>query len=297
MPARAALADGIGGLLKELRGLFDGTVIEFRQRSGLHGYKFSVVSDNGGIVVAWGGNADTVFLQIPGQGCARVRCFRSLHDFILHNCGHLTRVDLAFDDFGGRHDLGLAVELYRAGGFCAAGGGARSGASRVSCSQAGNWIDPDGSGRTLYIGKLANGKMLCVYEKGRQLGDSSSPWVRWEVRIANRDRAIPLEALLEPAEFARGAYPALAFIGGQEQRIATRRHAERISLAKLTRHARDAYGPLFDVLAKSGVESVELVDRVRRVGYPRRLGAPTDADLVSRCNALLAAALAEEFEQ
>lgn len=34
------------------------------------------------------------------------------------------------------------------------------------CDQAGNLINPNGDGRTFYVGKRKNGKMLRVYEKG-----------------------------------------------------------------------------------------------------------------------------------
>jgi len=292
----SALNGPIGVFLKEVRRLFDGTVTQFREGKGLHGYRYTARSDVGGVIVAWGGNNNTVFLQLPGDACARVTCFALLAEFIRERCGHLTRVDLAFDDFEGNKDVDHAVALYRAGEFCAAAGGARSGASRVSCSQAGNWIEPDGKGRTLYVGKAKNGKLLRVYEKGRQLGDPTSPWVRWEVQLTNRDRALPLETLTEPAAFARGAYPALAFIGGAECRIATRRLSERISVSALSKHAKAAYGPLFDVLRKAGIEAVELVERLRRDGVPRRLHAPTDAEIVARGNALVKDALADELD-
>jgi phage replication initiation protein len=293
---RSACGTSTGEFLKEVRRLFDGTVTQFRERNGLHGYAFSCVSDVGGVIVAWGGNNDTVFLQIPGDACGRVECFASLRDFIEQRCGHITRVDLAFDDFGGARGIDFAVDLYRAGAFAGARGGARSGCTATSCSQAGNWLEPDGKGRTLYVGKLRNGKMLCVYEKGRQLGDATSPWVRWEVRLADRDRAIPLQCLTSPAEFARGAYPALEFIDGPSCRISTRRHAERISVAKLTHHARESYGPLLDVLRRSGASASECIERIRRDGVPARLSAPTEAQLADRVDRLVAECLHEEAD-
>jgi phage replication initiation protein len=290
------LSGSIGEFLKEVRRLFDGTINNFTEGNGLNGYHYSAKSDVAAVHVAWGGNNDTVFLKIPGDACARVDCWDSVKDFIEQRCGHLTRIDLAFDDFEGKHDVDFAVELYRCGQFSARLGGARSGVSGISCSQAGNWIDPDGTGRTFYVGKARNGKMLRVYEKGRQLGDPTSRWVRWEVQLTNRDRSIPLEALLEPAGFARGAYPALGFISGDESRIATRRARERICLAKLTYHARESYGPLLDVLRRSGVSAVQVIERIRREGVPKRLGAPTESDLCDRANHLVATALHEEAD-
>lgn len=277
-----------GDFLNAVRRLFDGTVTLFLGGHGLHGYRYSMKSDCGGVVVAWGGNADTVFLQLPGDACARVEDWPVFVDFIRQRQGHLTRCDLAYDDIAGDHSVDEAAQLYLAGRFKMALGG-----RQPKCSQAGNWLAPDGSGRTLYVGKSANGKMLRVYEKGRQLGDPSSPWVRWEAQLTNRDRELPLEMLLDPAAFFRGAYPALSFVDGEPCRIATRKAQERISVEKLVRHARDGYGPLVDVLVRSGATAVQVVERIRRDGLPRRLNAPTDAELCDRVRDLVVLAAAD----
>jgi len=280
-----------GDFLKLVRRLFDGTITQFRQRpGGLHGYRYSMVSDVGGVILAWGGNNDTVFLQLPGDACARVTDWHQVVEMIRHHAGHITRCDLAFDDLEGKHNLTQAVDLYEAEAFKMTTGG-----RQPSCSMAGNWLREDGSGRTLYVGKAKNGKMLRVYEKGKQLGDKTSPWVRWEAQLTNKDRALPVEMLLDPAAYFRGAYPALEFIEGEACRIATRKAQERITVEKLSRHCREAYGPLLDVLARSGVGAVQLVERLRRDALPRRLSAPTDAELIERAHALIADALAEEL--
>lgn len=46
---------------------------------------------------------------------------------------------------------------------------------------------PDGRGRTFYVGRRENGKLLRVYEKGKQLGAENSPWVRIELELHNKD--------------------------------------------------------------------------------------------------------------
>ena len=287
-----------GDFLKAVRRLFDGTVTTFVEAGGLHGYRYSCRSpkDEGSVSVAWGGNSDTVLLVIPGDACARIDGWPDLVAFIEERRGHLTRVDLAFDDIEGEHSVDEALALYLDGAFAPLKGGAKSGATAVKCSQFGNWARPDGSGRTLYVGKSANGKMLRCYEKGKQLGDVSSPWVRWEVQFGNRDRVLPLAMLLDPAPYLRGAYPALAFVHGESCRVATRKAQDRISVEKLTRHCREGYGPLVDVLVRSGVDAVQLVERIRRDGLPRRLNAPTAEELVARCNELAALAFLEELQ-
>ena len=72
------------------------------------------------------------------------------------------------DRFDGNPSVDDAVTFYQSNQFNAGG-------NRPSCSQLGNWIVPDGSGRTFYVGKRKNGKLLRVCEKGKQLGDSESP--------------------------------------------------------------------------------------------------------------------------
>ncbi len=49
-----------------------------------------------------------------------------------------------------------------------------------------------------------------IYEKGKQLGDPESPWVRWELELHNTDREIPFDVLLQPGRYVAGAYPATA---------------------------------------------------------------------------------------
>jgi phage replication initiation protein len=92
-----------------------------------------------------------------------------------------------------------AVQFYLTDQFTAGG-------NKPSCSQQGNWIEADGSGRTFYVGKRKNGKLLRVYEKGKQLGDNTSPWVRWELELHNRDRIIPWDVILEPGKYLAASY-------------------------------------------------------------------------------------------
>lgn len=274
--------------------LFDGTITEFRSRSsGLHGYRYCVASDIGGVLIAWGGErtADTLFLQLPGDACARVACWTTLREFIRHHAGHLTRLDLALDSFDGKLSLESAVDAYRLGLFNAGG-------RPPKAKQVGNWLDPhDKDGRTLYIGKRENGKCLCVYEKGKEQGDESSPWVRWEVRLSNVDRVLPLDALTDPLSYWRGSYKLFRDIApdAEATRIPTRKALERIALDKLSRHAREAYGPLLNVLVRSGATAVEVIDRLQREGVPRRLSAPTAEELIDRGNRLVSELINEEL--
>ncbi|MDP2904597.1 MAG: replication initiation factor domain-containing protein, partial [Methylovulum sp.] len=56
------------------------------------------------------------------------------------------------------------VEMYHAGLFVNRG-------QAPNIEQAGNWLNPNGKGRTLYIGQRASGKLLRIYEKGLQIAN------------------------------------------------------------------------------------------------------------------------------
>ena len=86
----------------------------------------------------------------------------------------MTRWDGAVDDYIGKRGIDWAVDQDKCGGFNAGG-------AQPRCRQNGNWIKPDGKGRTLYIGERKNGNMGRIYEKGKQLGDPNSRWTRFEV--------------------------------------------------------------------------------------------------------------------
>jgi phage replication initiation protein len=118
-----------------------------------------------------------------------------------------------------------------------------------SHSTHGEWLMPTGKGRTLYVGRFANGKGLCIYEKGKQLGDVSSPWVRWELRLGSKDRLIPLDALTRPAQYFAGGYDCLEEIASAAaERIRTIKHTAIKSLDRLVTYARQSYGKLVSVL-------------------------------------------------
>jgi phage replication initiation protein len=225
----------------------------------------SFAFERGKVLFAVGGNANTAFLSIPGDGCALVPGWLELASLLRDGLGaRLTRLDLAHDDFEGLHSVDAMVECYRRGEF-------RAGGRSPSCKQMGNWLFPDGTGRTFYVGERRNGKLFRAYEKGKMLGDCASPWVRHEVQFGNRDRVIPWEAVVEPGRYLAGAYPALVFIAKDASRIATLRRTDAISYKRLVHHAAVAYGPLLNVMREREGSDEAVVQKLKRPGAPRRL--------------------------
>lgn len=232
---------------------------------GLHGYKHSFRFERGGVRFACGGQAGTGFLSIPGEGCALVADWGRLVALLRDDLGaRITRWDGAVDDFEGAHSVDGAVALYRSGAF---NGGGR----KPSCDVRGNWIEADDSGRTFYVGKRRNGKLLRVYEKGKQLGAVDSPWVRWEVELHNIDRVIPWEVIDDPARFIAGAYPALSWINGTASRIPTLQRTDGISYRRIIFYARMGYGKLIETMLRRDESAEDVVRQLRRPGVPVRL--------------------------
>ena len=159
----------------------------------------------GPVVVAWGGEAQrgTVYVSIPGtiSGALTAHKLVQMAVFLEKTGARLTRLDCAVDDYDGRFlTIEKVREWYAEGRFISNGRPPKA-----------TFISDEGSGGgcTFYVGHRRSGKVLRVYEKGRQLGDSSSPWVRVEVQLGNKHRPLPWEALSRPADVLAGAYPAL----------------------------------------------------------------------------------------
>jgi len=83
---------------------------------------------------------------------------------------------------------------------------------------------------------------LCVYEKGKQLGDEASPWVRYEGRFGNKYRSIPFDVLTRPGEYLAGMFPCLSWISAIADKFATATKKAKAAMASLTAHVKRQYG-------------------------------------------------------
>lgn len=169
--------------------------------------------------VCFGGNRSTILTKISGTGCAAAKAGWEcrLKNFLEHQADQprLTRVDLAHDDFSGEsYSVDKASADYDEGLFSAGG-------RPPNIELRGNWRNPNGKGRTVYVGSRENGKFLRVYEKGRQLGDASSNWTRIEVEVKNVDRVIPFDVLTKPGQYLAATYPAFNHLSQKQCRIET----------------------------------------------------------------------------
>lgn len=206
----------------------------------------------------------TIHVELTGAGCMHVPDWLKVMEWGESLKAKITRIDLAHDDLEGRHaSIAIAREWLEAGQF----------ASNGRPPEAMLFDDlGSGKGKTLKIGNRKNGKLCRVYEKGRQLGDPSSPWTRVEAEFRDKSRVIPWSVLANPSHYLAGAYPCLAFLSAVQEKIRTISKAVTISLARAVHHAKQMNGKLVNVLMqKHSGDAFAVVDELKREGVPRRL--------------------------
>jgi len=242
---------------------------------GIHGWLRSYSFKNTSAIFAIGGQNGRAFLRFPGTSCALLHLdvWPSLIEFIRDKySGRIIRWDGAADDYEGVHNLEWALEQYKAGGF-------KTGGNRPKVDTQGDWINNEGRGRTLYFGARKNGKYLRIYEKGNQLGDPLSPWVRWELELKRKDRDIPWEVLLQPGQYVAGAYPCMTWIHEKASRIRTFKKTEKISYDYLTGYLKQAYGKHLNVMLEKEGSLEKVFEKISRPGLPTRLDIPIPPEL------------------
>lgn len=217
-------------------------------------------------LIAYGGEKQrgTCHVELNATACAHVLNWAKVQQWGKHIGARITRVDLAHDDLQGEFvNIDIARAWYVAGEFTNSG---RPPAARL--------IDDmdSGKGKTLYIGDRANGKLLRIYEKGRQLGDPESPWVRAELELRGKSRLITWDVLTTPSTFLAGSYPCLEYLSADQDKIRTISNTVQISLDAGKRYLRMAGGKWLHVfmLEYQGDATALFLDLVRP-GIPRRL--------------------------
>lgn len=84
---------------------------------GWNGYKHRLDVDGIGLV-AFGGNGDTVHIEMTGAGCMQVKDWDAVADSLTMLEARITRLDLAVDDFDGTtYNLDWCKAAYESGEF------------------------------------------------------------------------------------------------------------------------------------------------------------------------------------
>ncbi|CAG0987234.1 hypothetical protein MTYP_02083 [Methylophilaceae bacterium] len=224
-------------------------------------------------LIAHGGESQrgTATIQLNAQTCAMITDWVGLKLWCEQNAKKITRVDLAHDDMTGQVlNIERGLQWLRDGLFSK--NGARQGPTAVK----GRLIDDldSGDGKTLYVGQRGSGKLLRIYEKGKQLGDVTSPWVRAEVELKDKGRIIPWDVLVSPANYLSDCYPCLNYLSAVQQKIKTISKSVKITLDSAVHHLRQMGGMLINVMMQQhGGDAFAVVNDLKREGIPKRLSS------------------------
>lgn len=242
--------------------------------------KIAVVKNTGDVeqigVLAWGGHSQNgrVMLSLSGLGTALIENWDLLAEWIESTGAKITRVDLAADFLHGEYTIDDAILDYEQGNFKAAAGGGNPSAKLIHDMGS-------NEGKTFYIGKRENGKMVRLYEKGKQLGDKESLWLRAEGELHNKDRVIPVAVLQDPTAYWCGLNPVFTrLIDKAAAQIKTAKKVLEATLSSLSHYASVGYGKLINSLMQITNDNHEaVINFLIRDGVPRRLRQP----LVAAC--------------
>lgn len=230
--------------------------------------------------IGLGGSNDSVCVSLSGAGCKWVKNWHTLAYELERLGAKITRCDLAHDDYEGKRlNIGALRERARNRDFMQGGTPPRW-----------QFLDDGGfdTGCTLYVGQKGH-KQLCVYEKGKQLGMKSSPWIRAEVRLYGKHCVIPYETLTDPLAFLRGAYDVLAevladVVHDECTRLQTERRSVEATGEAAVEWAHRQVGPLLNLFVEAfGGSWADFVqDRIVRPGTPGRFRGIAQGDRLAR---------------
>lgn len=238
---------------------------------GWNGYKHRLDIEGVGLV-AYGGNGDTIHIEMTGAGCMQVKDWDAVVESLELLEARITRLDLAVDDFDGTtYNLDWCKAQYLAGEFDPA-----RGAKPIP-----RLVDDMGSGKgsTFYIGSRESGKLFRGYEKGKEQGNPDSQWFRCEVEWRNRHREIPMDAIRNPGQYFAGSYKAFEHHALEQRVIKTVAHVAQAHIEKATEHARKQAGRVIHALLALGLKVEEVMARLHVPELPKKLAAPIRAFL------------------
>lgn len=252
------------------------------QKNGINGYKYSFVMGTDKAkygVAAFGGlnQRDSIMIHLYGDGLTAAldgwesRLYNWLS--VYAPFAKITRCDLAHDFFEGEYTPDQAYSDWKSGGFDKKHMRPRARLHGY------DWLDDQRTGKTFYVGTPNSSRMVRVYDKGCEQGDTSSPWVRFELQLRNRDYIIPHDILINAGGYLTAAYPVCETLfdkykdtPAKPERI---KKTEIINLEHVVKYAAQSSSPCINALEWLGFDDAEIVKLLKggRKKQPKRLGS------------------------
>lgn len=276
MPEPEVIANNISAFLYSIFGF--GLVAKC---NGLHGYQISFLMGQAnaeyGRAAFWG-NKNSVYINLTGLGLTMAAdgWEERLYDFFQTHAPNakITRIDLSHDFLNGEYSIDQCFQDWQDGKFKH-----KFSAKNPVAEQHGtDWLNGTKTGRTLYIGSAKSDKRLMAYEKGKQLGDPNSPWVRLELRMRNHKLTLPHEMLINPSPFFVGSYDVINDIFSnynvKTDKPAVKQKKKDLGILHVTKYAKMQVSPALKLLTEElGLTKEQAFDSLfnERCKMPKRL--------------------------
>lgn len=253
----------------------------FCKQNGRNGYTTSYKLGNETVnygFVAMGGKNQrgSICFYFTGEGLVAAlegwesRLYQYIKDYAPF--ARITRCDLAHDFLNGEYTPEQALKDWENGLYT----------SRQTCPVAecvgSDWLINEGRGKTFYVGSRKNSSRFArIYEKGKQLGDKESAWVRVELEMKNRDLIIPHEVLIEPGRFLTGAYPVFERLFEQFNEVVAKperiKKIQDVGHEHVLKYASMQVSPAIKMLQEMGFDDSQIVETLlnEKAKLPKRL--------------------------
>lgn len=235
----------------------------------LNGFEKTYILGDGLGMLSFGGSwmRGSILIDISGAGCSgskqgwEQRVFNFMTD--KKTIGpRLNRVDLAFDDFEGcKISVDQFLKFHKEGLF--------KHTRMPSCQMLGDWIHPNGKGRTFTVGTRGQSRcFLRCYEKGKQLGDRSSSWARVEIEfIFKSGQETDFSILINPSSHFLGAYRFFPDFFDDARPVCRSKSIQKtveIGIEKTKNWIRKMYGKAIFCLRGLAENDTQMLDEIQR---------------------------------
>lgn len=255
--------------------------ISFENKGGRNFYEKSYqlgdeVHNYGFVAVGGRKNKDTVCLHFTGEGliAAKDGWELRLYEFLSERAKQprISRCDVAHDFLNGEYTCEQALKDWEDGGYTL------HYSKPISECVGGDWKLYKGTGKTFYVGSRKNASRFArIYEKGKQLGDELSPWVRAEVEFRARDIIIPLDILIAAGEYLTACYPVFGQLFAQYGHAPSKperiEKEKEISIAHVGKYASMQVSRAVVMYEEMGMTDKEIITALKskQTEMPKRL--------------------------